>query len=1691
MESETRLFRIEDFFPFLDSHVSRWFNNNYSSLTEPQRYAIPLIHAGKNVLVSSPTGTGKTMTAFLTIINELVTLAKEGRLEDRVYCVYISPLKALANDINKNLKFPLDGIYSIMESDGMKIPKIRISVRSGDTSESERQRMVRKPPHILITTPESFSLALSSPRMRENLRNVRYVIIDEIHEISSTKRGSLLSANLERLNVISPEMLRIGLSATQSPIEEIAKYLVGFDGEKPRPCEIVEVRGEKHLDLRTITPVPDLTRVSFEVANDRMYDIIADLVKQYRTTLIFTNTRSGTEHVAMRLKSRGIESLEAHHSSMGKDQRLEVENKLKNGELKCVITSTSLELGIDIGFIDLVIQIGSPKSVSKGLQRIGRSGHGVDELSKGIFIVFTLDDLVECAVLTKAAYSRQIDRVDIPKNPLDVLAQIIVGMSLERVWRIDEAFDLIRNSYTFHGLSFEEFMMTMDYLSGELENLSIYPKIWVDREAGTFGKKRSTRMIYFMNVGTIPDEANYKAINEKGKNVGELSDKFVERLKAGDVFVLGARTYLFEKTVRNRVYVRSVTGMKPTVPSWTGEMLPRSYDLGVMIGEFRKKIAAMIKSGQDPTDMLITEYHVDENGARSIISYVKAQMNYGIPTEDHCLIEGYKESDDVYGLIFHVPLGRKVNDALSRSYALAISNKYGSNTRITITDDGFIIYVERKIPIEEAIKSVNSTNFRDLVRRSIANTELFKQRFRHCAARSLMVLRSYKGYDISVARQQLRSDRLLNELQKHEDFSIIRETYREIMEDLMDVPRAEQYVKSVMDTHSYSVRGYSTESSPFSYGMIMAGSSDIVMMEDRSKMLRDLQSRMLEKIYGGESIHFIFENQKDVDDYFKKKIPHVYDEESLIRFANHFPYIDIIKDRFNSPYQYADSEIKEVIEKAVEDGKIISAYVRGLVWTSYEYYPMLWTLFRKKIDLKDEDEKILESCDGKSFSDLRSELGIDDTTLKNAIQKLESAYLIIRKSKNGLTVFFKNKGDFSVDARTASERLIEIALSAYGPMTLDEIEIKLPIGRETLRSILDSMVSDGTAIYDYITPVYSKQYMLVSDLKALKNVEDITRLRLSRITKKVKDPREYFDVYGFAFDVENINARLISGKLDSFDDLIEEGYVVRGHFIKNKITYAARWFIDMMFTLRDHTISNEEKVVMDAVDEGITSEKIIAERIGMDKKIVRQILRSLEYKIMVSRDGDSVLKISARDIGYDNALHMLIDKFGPITQDEIRKFFWFNPDMRSIKANSTFFKGDLYYYTERSDGISGVSVTTVIDPVMIYLQIYVENIDYNRLLIVDGEEIATFYMEEKDGVKWISDLSTGGKYEDAVRYVMNYYKEGWLVIIPPNGISGDGNLEIVTRPKGFIINYDESEILSTAVRIMRKKIKKANLYESFSDIYFGIRDSIESQRYGISEMNLQNYFESSLLYQFNGPFNRTAMATREIISIYRSLSDRKMTSEEESVIRSIMMLEEATERQIMNNTEMDARTLKKVMDLLYERRYIAKNYERKFVAIAQRYTPDEAAALLADQVLKDLGMMTPTRFAQMTDMDVNRSLKLLDHVEGSSRFFNIKTKELYISRLNLIESPVMNGGEEAIFSAKDILALLYADFFKMIFGNGFDMFYFDGKTFSAALSVQRTVRHLRLKKFEGDSNALPRIAEKLKEMGYLLSMQRL
>ncbi len=1008
----TRKYSDDEIYSMLRPYVAKWFKEKYGSFTPPQRYAIPLIKKGYNVLISSPTGTGKTLAVFLGIIDDLYKYAEErSRLPEGVYVVYVSPLRALNNDIRRNLLIPIKEIKEIAKKTNIELPEIKISVRTSDTSPTEKQRMLKDPPQILITTPESLAIALNAPKFREKLRNTRIIIIDEIHELASSKRGSHLSLSVERLEYLAGRSLvRIGLSATIAPLEEVAKFLVGYkdDGE-PRDCYIVDARFAKPIDVRVISPVKDLVHASAEEINEAIYRTLLKLIRRHKTTLIFTNTRSATERVVYKLrklmekeKIADVDEVEAHHSSLSRDLRLEIEEKLKQGKLKVVVcvapesriysdkglikiedlesnntrilyfdlrdkslkygsfrdvvvidyndygylvkttngysikctplheflsirngeltwitakdlrvgdevlvvekkpsgeysistdvvvekkriyiskaysirdsidgnyvvegfisrnSSTSLELGIDIGYIDLVVLLSSPKSVSRLLQRIGRAGHHIRQVSKGRIIVVDRDDLVECTVLAKAAYEHKIDRVRIPRNPLDVLAQHIVGMSLEKKWRIDEAYRVIRRSYTFHTLPWEDYINVLKYLSGKygewFEYAKVYSKIWFDEEEGVFGRKRGVRVIYYENIGTIPDESKVHVFTTDGKYVGDLEEAFVENLVPGDIFVLAGRTFEFLKAYGFRAIVRPAEGARPTVPSWFSEMLPLAYDSAIEVARFRGLIADMIKKYDKEyiVNFLRHRYRLEKHAAESIYEYIREQLLFigVVPDDKVFLIELYDESP-YRNIIVHSLVGRRVNAALSRAYAYIVGRELGVNVRVTVTDNGFMLTLPRRLDTDWArlFMELKPDNIEDILKRVLRRTEMLKRRFRHCAVRSLMILRRYRGREKSLTRIQINAEELLRAVEEIPDFPVLKETYREILEDYMHIEAAKEVLGKIHGGEiKLVVKGPNNVPSPFAHSIVVHGYSDVVLMEDIRRLLAELHDRVLEYI---------------------------------------------------------------------------------------------------------------------------------------------------------------------------------------------------------------------------------------------------------------------------------------------------------------------------------------------------------------------------------------------------------------------------------------------------------------------------------------------------------------------------------------------------------------------------------------------------------------------------------------------------------------------------------------------------------------------------------------------------------------------------------------------------------------------------------------------------------------------------
>ncbi len=1216
--------------------ISEWFTGKFDDLTEPQSFAIPIIHRRESVLVSSPTGSGKTMTAFLSIINELFKYAKAGRLEEKIYCVYISPLKALANDINRNLEEPLREIAELANKEHANMPKIRVGVRSGDTSQYERQKMLKHPPHILITTPESLALALAAPKFREKFSSVEYVIVDEIHEICDSKRGVFLSLTLERLAQYRQNKLtRIGLSATLAPIEAVAQFLVGHEEGSERSVNIVEVKTKKNLDLKVLCPAEDMTALSYEITNSKMYDMLKELIDAHQSTIVFTNTRSGTEHVVYKLKERGLESIEAHHGSLAKETRLDVEARLKSGQLRCVVSSTSLELGIDIGFVDLVCQIGSPKSVAKGMQRIGRSGHSQGRTAKGRMIVFDMDDLVECAVLCRAAHRSNVDRVTIPENCLDVLAQSVVGMSIEKRWEVEEAYQLVKRSYCYRNLSRESFLEVLRYLGSKEGFEGVYSKIWYDETEARFGKRKGGRMIYFLNLGTIPEEANYKVVNERGAFVGDLSEKFVERLAVRDVFVLGGKSYEYVRTKGMRIFTKSASGRKPTVPSWTGEMLPRSFDLSMEVARFRREMAAKLDEPEEKvTAWLEKDFDIDNGSARSILSYFKGQMAAVdlIPNDRTLATEGYIDRAGNHNIIFHFPFGRRVNDALSRAYAFQVTAAYGCNVSVSVVDDAFMLSIPCKIKLSDVQALLKAEQLDVILRKAVKDSEIFKQRFRHTAARSFMILRNYKGREVSVGRQQVRSGYLLDYLSNLENFPVIKETYREILEDVMDIANAKAVLRSIESGDvAVAIIDFSATPSPFAHNVVLAGISDIVLMEDRSSLLKQLHRKVLSKVMEGELDRFEFE-QEVVDAYFRRKRGRAEGKEEIIDLLRRTGPLHIFKERGRSIYPYSAQE-KSVIDtwssELLEEGRMVSVYADDASFVASEDLPVYATILKRERTMGEGDSQVLAALDGpRTANELADMLQTDADKIVRSLHVLETTQAVGRSSHRGGKWRFARRELEIISWEKALDKAISRFLSAFGPASAEEIAFALGQDEGAVRKAVSALVAEEVLDEGRFLVSEHPQYMLKLDHLRLRSagrevydnrsVETYRRSKLNGPFASIEEGLRFLGEVGMQLDL----FRRVQGfDMDSWGRMRTEGRVLLGRFYRGRVRYILAEDAPMyVAAYRNAGLTPLDQRILDVLAaHGGLSMRGLVSVLGLDKEEVKESLDRLDRNAYVVR----------------------------------------------------------------------------------------------------------------------------------------------------------------------------------------------------------------------------------------------------------------------------------------------------------------------------------------------------------------------------------------------------------------------------------------------------------------------------------------
>src|ERR1700719_2558895 len=711
--------------------VRDWFVSRFGTPTEPQKEGWPYILAEKTTLISAPTGSGKTLAAFLTCIDLLVRKAISGELTDTTQVLYVSPLKALGNDIQKNLEQPLAEILQLAGARGLLMPEIRTAVRTGDTLMKERRSMLKRPPHILVTTPESLYILLTAEKSREILKSVETVIIDEIHAVADDKRGSHLALSLERLEALTERpLVRVGLSATQKPIELIAHFLTG--GSRPDPV-VVHIGHRRELDLGVEVPASELSPVTSHEVWDEIYDRLAELVRKHRSTLIFVNTRRLAERVAHNLEERlGKDAVATHHGSLSRKLRLAAENKLKAGEIQALVATASLELGIDIGAVDLVCQIGSTRSIATALQRIGRAGHWRGAIPKGRIFAATRDELLECAALVRAIRQGDLDHIEIPDAPQDVLAQQIVAMCSAEDWQEDDLFACVRRAYPYRNLERAQFDTIIEMLSeGIAARRGRYGTyLHRDRVNGRVRGRRGSRLAAITSGGAIPDNALYTVVAEpEGTVVGTVDEDFAVESLRGDIMLLGNTSWRIRRVHMGRVLVEDAHGAAPTVPFWRGEAPARTAELSAQVAELRAQIdertrdvppGAQVKNlpaSQSALAWLKEECGLDDSGSEQLVEYIAAGSAVlgTVPTQQTIIAERFFDESGGMQLVIHAPFGGRINKAWGLALRKRFCRAFNLELQAAATDNGLNISLSElhSFPLADVFHFLHAATVRE------------------------------------------------------------------------------------------------------------------------------------------------------------------------------------------------------------------------------------------------------------------------------------------------------------------------------------------------------------------------------------------------------------------------------------------------------------------------------------------------------------------------------------------------------------------------------------------------------------------------------------------------------------------------------------------------------------------------------------------------------------------------------------------------------------------------------------------------------------------------------------------------------------------------------------------------------------------------------------------------------------------
>jgi len=1255
----SELSETEDILSKLSTPVRSWFQDNFPDFTEPQKVAIPQILAGEHLLLCSPTGSGKTLTAFLSIIDDLVRKSLNGTLPDTVQCIYISPIKALANDIQKNLIGPLTEIKERFLPAGAQ--EIKVGLRTGDTPRNEREKMLRKPPHILITTPESLGLALASKRFRPLLNDLKWLIIDEMHSLVPSKRGTHLSLSLALMDsVVDSDVQRIGISATMEPLNDVAEFLVASDsregGENQQRVSIAKISGSRELDLDIILPTPRFTSIPVKEILDHNIDRIKELVEAHTTTLVFVNTRNMTETFVQRLKVAGVAGVEGHHGSMDKSIRLDVEQRLKDGKLRCVVSSSSLELGIDIGSVDLVIQVGSPGSIATALQRIGRAGHQVGGLPRARFLPTSPHDLLEIVALQNGILSGNMDLLKFPQNSLDVLAQFLIGLTIIREWDIDEAYELVQASWPYRNLPSEDFIEVLDMLEEER-------RIWVDWEENRFGKRGFSQMIYYTNIGTIAPDNNYLVFTSDGTLVGQLSSSFVSSMRNGDVFLLGGSTYRVASVRGTRVNVTPATGFRPTIPSWTGEAMSRTTELSNEVLGLLSILSVQYRTGNSITPFLVDVLGLNRLVANALTQFLDehSATTFQVPSQDRILVEQVQAPLPTY--VVTTCRGRAFNLALGYLFAGMATKDDIIVHELSFDENGFMAKLSHEVEVSLIPDVFRGRGSEEILNKYLIDSQLFAKRFREVSSRSMLNPRRIGAEEVSPKQYQIKAEQIMNRHRKMDESVIVREAMNEILTTDLGMDQLRQFMERMDSEDVRIVHRRVKIPSPLGMTLFMSSFEDLLSLRTRAYLIKDIDPEILRRLLGARSLATELDKEK-LGDYYQSKVSVPSNATELLRLMDmggglerqltHPLYSDKLKD---IEFETLRSWVHELAERD------LITKVRGTG---------------------------LEKIDGKWFSMRMTEvhgtlgcLAVAGAAEMDDLRELYTGgltYEIGEGFVGGEPSNWKKKS-LSDPMDCLRLKLLDM-LGSEGPQTIESLSGRLPFPSAQVESVLQELEMRNLVSIGFFTQTDEGEFILRIDEYRITggefNVIDYRTLQtliLNKSFSKFEEPADAIRNLTFVQRREELLHRVENYRFRDWKDIKHDSDVYNGRLLHNRVGYTLSEKLPMLMGLRGEPWFGplEEELIEKIPEEGISRNDLFSDypkgKANMHiQRSLKSALSNMERQLVVAKQFIDVpnrkrsmaifkrLHGRIKPLPFDKALSELIARIGPVRLHTLRLF---------------------------------------------------------------------------------------------------------------------------------------------------------------------------------------------------------------------------------------------------------------------------------------------------------------------------------------------------------------------------------------------------------------------------------------------------